>query len=138
MSYVNDFSAKSNIIRSWEMSQGVSSAQDLSYQIIRDYNIRYITVQNSSPHPVGVGITTYISGPTPQIRFMLAAGEIKHLGINSIGSPMQYIWLLDVQTSLPVSEPTALRTDANDFVLRNGINKWFVQFFHRPSYAAAK
>ncbi len=128
---------KHNIIRDYDKAQGTTHPTDLSYQIVRDYNIRYITVQNSAARPIGVAITSYLSGPTPEILFTLAAGEIKHLGINSQGGPTQYIWMLDVQTSMPTGAPTALRRDSNDFVLRDGLNKWFVHFFSRPSYSAA-
>ena len=126
-----------NIVRDYDESQGTTHPTDLSYQIVRDYNLRYITVQNSSTHPVGFAITTYINGPTPEILSALAGGEIKHLGINTHGGPPQYIWLLDVQTLLPLGPPTLIRSDANDFVARQGVNMWWIQFFSRPSYSAA-
>ena len=126
-----------NIVRDYDKAQGTTHPTDLSYQIIRDYGIRYITIQNSATRPVAFAITPYLSGPTPPILATLAAGEIKHLGINSQGGPPQYIWILDVQTKMPVGAPTCLRRDANDFVLRDGMNKWWVQFFKRPSYSPA-
>jgi len=127
-----------NIRRSWNEQQGFTHPTDSHVQILRDYNSRYITVQNSATRPIGVAITPYLSGPTPNILFTADAGEIKHLGINSHGGPPQYIWLLDVQTKMPTMPPTLIRSNANDLVLRDGINKWSVQFFRRPSYAAAK
>ena len=127
----------SNIRRDYDKAQGTTHPTDLSYQIIRDTGLRYITVQNSSPRPVGFAITTYINGPTPPILASLAGGEIKHLGINSHGGPPQFIWVLDVQTHMPISEPTSLRSDAQDFVLRDGVNKWWVQSFRRPSFSPA-
>ena len=125
-----------NIVRDYDKSQGTTHPTDLSYQIIRDYNLRYITVQNSSPRPVAFAITTYLNGPTPPILATLAGGEIKHLGINTQGGPPQYIWLLGVQTSLPTGPPTPLRSDANDFVIRDGMNMQWVQAFVRPSFSA--
>jgi hypothetical protein len=127
-----------NIVRDYDKAQGTTHPADLSYQIIRDYNIRYITVENSSPRPVGVAITTYLSGPTPPILFTLAGGEIKHLGINTHGGPPQYIWLLDVQTLKETGNPTHIRSNSNQLVIRDGLNKQFIQFFIRPSYSAAK
>lgn len=127
-----------NTITDYDKLQGTTHPSDLSYQIARDINSRYITVENSSPNPASVAITTYLSGPTPEVLFTLAGGEIKHLGINSHGGPPQYIWILDYQTKEPVSQPTLIRSNANQLVLRDGINKWFVHFFRRPSYAAAK
>jgi hypothetical protein len=126
-----------NIVRDYDQSQGTTHPTDLSYQILRDYHIRYITVQNSAVRPIGVAITLYLSGPTPPILFTLAAGEIRHLGINTQGGPPQFIWLLDVQTSMPTGGSTILRSDANDFVIRDGLNKQWVQSFRRPSYSAA-
>ena len=132
------FQPSYSITRDWNKLQGTSHASDLTTQIIRDYNSRYITIENSSPRPIGVAITPYISGPTPPILFTLAGGEIKHLGINSQGGPAQSIWMLDVQTHKPVGNPTVLRRDANSFVLRDALSKWYVHFFKRASYAAAK
>ena len=127
-----------NIVRDYDQAQGTTHPTDLSYQIIRDYNLRYITVQNSATRPVGIAITPYLSGPTPPILFTLAAGEIKHLGINSQGASPQYIWLLSVQTLMPTGAPTTIRSTSNDLVVRDGLNKQWIQFFSRPSYSAAK
>lgn len=127
-----------NIVRDYEKLQGVTHPTDLSYQIIRDINSRYITVENSAARPMGIAITDYLSGPTPQILFTLGPGEIKHLGINSQGGPPQYIWILSVQTGLPIGAPTCLRRDVNQFVVRDGLNKAFIHFFKRPSYSAAR
>jgi len=118
--------------------QGCTHPTDLSYQILRDPNVRLISVQNSGTRPVGIAIMSYLSGPNPPILFSLAGGEIKQLGINSQGGPPQYIHLLDLETKKLVGAPTILRRDANDFVLRDGVNKWWVQPFSHPSYAAAK
>ena len=127
----------SNIVRNYLQSQGITHGTDLSYQILRDYHVRYVTVQNSATRPIGVAITPYLSGPTPDILFTLAAGEIKHLAINSHGAPPQYMWMLSVQTKMPVGAPVIFRSDAQDFVLRDGLNKFWVQPFHRPSFSAA-
>ena len=126
-----------SLVRDYDKAQGTTHPTDLSYQIIRDYNIRYITVQNSSPRPVGFAITPYLSGPTPPILKSLAGGEIVHLGINSHGGPPQHIWILDVQTQMPVGAPTCIRSTSQDLVLRDGVNMWWVQFFSRPSFSAA-
>jgi len=127
-----------NIVRDYDKAQGTTHPTDLSYQIVRDYGLRHITVQNSSTRPIGFAITPYLSGPTPSILHTLAAGEIKALGINPHGSYPQYIWLLSVQTQMPTGNPTLIRSNANDLVIRDGLNKQFIQFFQRPSYAAAK
>lgn len=148
-----------NVTRDYNIAQGVSNPADLSTRPPRDINLRYVTVENSSPEkPVGIAITDahYRGVPDPNannvlftplgpvnfkpppIKFSLAPGEIRHLGINTIGSPMQFIHILDLSTKAYLGDPCPFRTDANQFVLREGINKWFVQGFHRPSYAAAK
>lgn len=126
-----------NQVRDYNVAQGTSHPSDLTHQIIRDYNIRYVTVENSSTAPIGVAITGVLStDQTPPISFSLAGGEIRHIGINSPGGPMQFIHIIDLQTKKHVGDPYAFRTDANQFVLRDGINKWFVQAFKRPSYRA--
>lgn len=126
-----------NIVRDYNKSQGTTHPSDLSNQIIRDYNLRYVTIENSSTRPIGVAVVAYATGPIPQILFSLAGGEIKHLGVNSHGGPMQYVWLLDLQTKKPVGSATPLQSNANSFVLRDGVNKWWIQYFKRPSYSPA-
>lgn len=125
-----------NIVRDYNKAQGITHPGDLSYQIIRDYHIRHVSIENSGTRPIGVAITPYINGPIPKIRFTLDAGEIKHVGINSQGGPAQMIWMLDPQSGKPVNHPECLRRDANSFVLRDGLNKWYIQFFKFPSYHA--
>jgi hypothetical protein len=126
-----------NIVRDYNKVQGTTHPADLSYQLIRDYNLRYITVQNSATRPVAFAITTYYNGPTPPIGSILEPGEIKHLGINSQGDSPQYIWLLGVQTSLPTGPVSLIRSNSNDLVIRDGLNIQWVHFYARPSYAAS-
>jgi len=127
-----------NLVRDWSKSQGFTSAQDDNIQRRRDLDVRYITIENSSVRPVGIAITAYYSGPLPKRQFIVEGGEIKNLGINLPGDNMQFIWMVDPETSKPVGTPYPTHTNINSFVLRDGINKWFVQGFHRPSYAASK
>lgn len=126
-----------NITRDYNKLQGVTHPSDTSYQIIRDIGVRRVSVENSSEYPVGVAITTYVSGPTPNTLFTLARGEIKHIAINSQGGPPQFLWILGYETQQPSGAPTPFRTDANQFVLRQGTNKWWVQAFKQPSFNAS-
>ena len=126
-----------NIVRDFDKAQGTTHPTDLAYQIRRDINIRYITIQNSSIRPIGIAITSYVDGPVPNILFTLAGGEIKHLGINSHGGPAQFVWILDLNSKKPVGRPEIIRNNAQDFILRDGLNKWFIQAFKRASYSAA-
>lgn len=125
-----------NIVRETNKVQGTTNPADLAYQIIRDYNVRSISVQNSSTRPIGISITAYYSGPIPDILSVIGPGEIKYLSINSQGEPMQYIWPLDILCGRLAGDPYPLRSDANAFVLRDGINKWWVSAFTFPSYSA--
>lgn len=127
-----------NITRDWEKAQGVSSAQDLTTRIIRDYNIRRISIQNSATRPFGVAITGYYDGPTPDISFYLAAGEIKFLGVNSLGSYPQFIWVFDYNTKQRTNVPTIIRNDASDFVIRDGLNNTWIQAFKTGGVSASK
>lgn len=126
-----------NYVFDYNQLQGTHHPSDLSLQIIRDIRYRYVTVQNSSNRPVGVGVTTYYSGDVPAIRFIAYPGESRHLGINSHDDPPQFLWPLDPHTGLQVGPPQIFARDANDFVLRDGLNGWFVQRFVRPSYRAS-
>lgn len=124
-----------NITRDWNMSQGFSNPADETVMIRRDLDIRRVSIENSSTEiPVGCAITTYYEGPQPRIQFVLAPGEVKYIGINSIGSSMQYLWYMDIKTGASVGCPLAFRTDCNQFVLRQGLNKWFVQAFQTAGF----
>ncbi len=125
-----------NIVREYNKSQGTTHPADLSYQILRDYNVRYITVENSSLRNIGIAVTSYLSGPAPTILRYLKGGEIIHLGINSQGSYPQFLWILDPETKRPVGTPENIKSNSNSLVLRDGVNKWWIQYFKRPSYAA--
>lgn len=127
-----------NIVRDWEMAQGVHAAQDLTYQIIRDPNIRPISIQNSATRSVGVSIVGYLDGPTPPIKFFLGAGEIRHIGVNPYGSYPQFIWLYDAESRGVISKPAIIRNDANQFVIRDGLNMWWIQPFRTGTYSAQK
>ena len=126
-----------NNVLDYNKLQGTNNPTDLSTQILRDTNYRYVTIQNSSYRPIGIGITTYYTGTVPSIRFVVEPGLTRYLGINSQGEPAQYIWPLDPDTSRQVGNPSILSSISNDFVLRDGINGWTVQNFTRPSYRAA-
>jgi len=126
-----------NTITEWNKLQGYTNATDESFQIRRNINQRHVTIENSSPRPIGVAITTFCCGEeTPKLQFVLEGGQIKHLGINSPGEDTQYIYLLDPITQKKVGLQTALRTDANSFVLRDGLQGWFVHFFKHAPYRA--
>lgn len=127
-----------SIIRDWNHVQAYTHPSDEHIQIRRDINTRRISIENSSQRPVGVAITTYYGDPLPKIGFVLQGGEIKAVGINSIGSPMQFINLLDPVTGLRVGSPTSFRTDCNTFVLRDGTNAWFVAGYQTTAFRPAK
>ncbi len=126
-----------NHVLDYNRLQGTNNPTDLTHQVLRDINYRYVTIQNSSYRPVGVGITTYYTGTVPEIRFIVQPQIIRYLGINSQGGPAQFLWPLDPESGQPVGSPEVLSAHANDFVLRDGINGWNVQNFSRPSYRAA-
>jgi hypothetical protein len=127
-----------NITRDWSQLQGFTHPTDDHIQIHRDLNARYITIENSGKRPVGIAITTYFCGPKPKMQFVMHDGEIKHLGINPQGSAMQFIFMFDPISVEYIGSPTAFRTDANSFVIREGLNGMWIDFYFRSSYAAAK
>lgn len=127
-----------NLVRNFNHDQGIRHPGDLGQQIRRNINTRYISLNNSSRRPIGVAINNYMcpmdgQGPA-QIQFILQGGETKHLGINPVGSPAQFITLLDPSTKQVVGGPDILETPANSFVLRDGLNKWMVQKFYQATY----
>ena len=125
-----------NIVKDWRVIQGVTSGTDLG-QGWQPWNIhvRGITIENGSDTPVIVVINNDINNPHKDGRsFYLEGKELKEVGINSQGGTAQFIHLFDYKTKWAVSEPTILDRTTNSFVLRNGLNKWFVHRYHRPSY----
>jgi hypothetical protein len=135
-----------SVVLDYNVLQGVTHPADLTVQPIRNYNFRYVTIENSSPDEyMGISIMdSFDRTPTPPVKFILAPGEIRHIGINTIGEQIQWLHMLDIIKNpkgetiiVHAGDPYAFRTDANSFVLRDGINKWWVQAFHRPSYNAS-
>ena len=119
-----------NISRDWNQSQGFSNPADETVMMRRDLDIRKVSVENSSPdRGIGCAITTYYEGPLPKFQFRLEPGDVKYIGINTIGSPMQFLWYMDLQSGKPLGSPSPFRTDCNQFVLRQGLNRWFVHAF---------
>jgi hypothetical protein len=123
-----------NIVRDWNKAQGMTHPSDEHIQIRRDLDIRRIAVENSSERSISIAIMPYYDGPVPNAQFTLKGGEIKNVGVNLFDGPMQYIHILDPITKKPVGHPYALRHDANSFVLRDGVNLWFIQSFKTYGY----
>lgn len=123
-----------NIVRDYNKVQGVTHPTDLSLQIIRDVNVRYITLQNSSTNVIAFVILNEESTEFPEDWMILNPSEIRHLAINPHGSDAQYLVLADPMSNPPkiMSSEIYLRSNSNDFVIRAGINKWWVDFFYRP------
>jgi len=133
-----DESLAANIVRNTNHVQGYTHVTDEHIQIKRDINVRPVSIENSGQRPIGIGITTYYEGVLPPILFILAPGEVFGISINSQGSAMQYISPLDPVTGQRVGSPAPFRTDSNQFVLRDGINNWFVQAFQRTAFRSTK
>lgn len=123
-----------NIVRDWNKTQGMTHPSDEHIQIRRDIDTRRVSVENSSQRKISIAIMPYGQGPIPSPQFTLNGGEIKNVGVNTHDGPMQYIHIIDPITKKIVGSPYALRTDSNSFVLRDGINKWFIQAFKTYGY----
>lgn len=129
---------EANVVRDYNKSNGYSHCTDSHIQIVRDIDLRRVSLENSSVRPIGIAITSYYGDPLPPVGFILAPGEVKAVGINSQGSSMQFINILDPVTGLRVGSPAPFRTDCNTFVLRDGQNAWFTQAFQTTAFRAAK
>lgn len=135
-----------NIVRDWNMLQGVTQQTDEYNKIRRDINSRLISIENSSRDKViGIGIESFLLVPNihfnpdssnkipgiPEVKykFILRPGENRAIGINTPDGPAQYIYIIDPITKRIIGVPTVLATNANQFVLRDGVNMWFVDKF---------
>jgi len=125
-----------SIVRDWNKAQGMTHPSDEVYQIRRDIGLRRISIENSSiSTPVAIAIESYFGQPPfPVPQFTLRPGQISNIGVNSIGGPMQYVYVYDVATGALLGTPAPLRTDSNSFVLSEGLNKWNVQAFKTMGY----
>ena len=135
----SQFTIPLNKVLDYNVLQGVSHPSDLSTRIIRDINYRYITIENSSDEKtVGIAITnSMMTNHTPPIAFRLAPGEIRHLAVNSPGlSVIQAIHMIDPVNGQFLGDPSVIQSP-NSYVIRHGLNKFWIQGFTRPSYRAA-
>lgn len=123
-----------NIVRDWNKLQGMTHPSDEHIQIRRDIDTRRVSVENSSDRDIAIAIMPYYQGPIPNPQFMLRGGEIKNIAVNNVDGPIQYIHLIDPISRKIIGKPGVLRTDSNSFVLRDGINMWFVQAFKTYGY----
>lgn len=124
-----------NIIRDWNELQGMTHPSDSYVQPLRSVNSRYVNIQNSGYRPISIAITLSMGGPeTPNPLLTIPPGQTVHLGLNDVTGPSQFIHLLDPNTKKPVGTTTCIRRDKNTLVLRDGLQQWFVQFFHQPVY----
>ena len=129
---------KYNTVRNLNTNQGVIHISDLSQQILRDINTRSIGIQNSSIIPIGISITNYFEDKyPPKIMFTMGPRESKHLSINSQGSTDQFIHIFDINTNKYLGPPSIIDRYSNEFVLRQGLNKWFITPYRFPSYRAS-
>jgi hypothetical protein len=123
-----------NIVRDWNKVQGMTHPSDEHAQIRRDIDVRRISVENSSERSISIAIMPYYQGPIPNPQFTLSGGEIKNIAVNLPDGPLQYIHIIDPISKGIVGKPFGLRTDSNSFVLRDGLNMWFVQAFKTYGY----
>lgn len=127
-----------NIIRNWNQVQGTTGVEDDLWKIRNDINVRHISIENSSPnHSIGIAIQTYYllgSTEVPKLQFILRPGEIRDLAVNPHGSELQYIYLLNPQTNKMVGSPSPIQSNAQQYVVRDGINKYWIDRFKSSGY----
>lgn len=124
-----------SVVRSYKKLQGIEKESRRYGVPPRDINSRPVSIENSSPRDVGIAVTSWGGGDRiPPPRFYLRGGESKTISINSKGGNSQWIWLLDPSTKKPLGHPTIFHNHANSFVIREGLNMWFVQFYTHPTY----
>ena len=139
-SYTQLYHMNMNKRKNYPKLEAVVNPADLSYQIKRDINVRYITVENSSTkNPIGVylGLSEQTVA-NPKIDFILQPGQIMHLGVNPMNTVDQFIHLVNPETWKECGPSMVLRHNANQFVLRDGVNMWYVAPFYRAGFRPAK
>lgn len=122
-----------NKVKNYELLQGVVHPTD--HGVRRDLSSKRISVENSGDRPISVRISADFYGD--EMNFTLRGGETKFVAINAVGDGAQYITLHHPITKERLSKPTVLSRESNQFVLRDGINNWFVHKFHMALFNAS-
>ena len=133
-----------NIVRDYNKLQGMTNPADAYVQPVRDINTRYVSIENSSNRPFGVALMLYPmqavlekSAEKPDVQFIIGPKCIRHLAVNPQDLPLQYIHLFDMKHEY-VGFGGILRTDANEFVIRDGVNMTWIQPFRRSRVWSAQ
>src|SRR6187551_2141273 len=108
---------KANIFRDWNTLQGFNHVSDEMSYIRREIGTRKISIENSGDSPVGIAVTSDIDISTPKTKKILRPTETFQAGINSVGEPVQYLWLINPITGNRLSHPLPIRTDCNQYVI---------------------
>ena len=120
--------AYANNVKEWAVLQGWRGPR-APYR--KSLDVRYLRVENSGRDRIGVAINLY-SYDAPMCKakgpsFILNPGQTTELGINTIGAPMQAIWLFNLSDNSLVNTPHLVKEHVNQIVLRQGMNLWFCQ-----------
>lgn len=92
----------------------------------------YFTDQ--TPIPRGMDYEKLNASEYPGTTFLIYPDESRFLGLNPYDGPIQFMHILDPHTGNPVGNPIELRHNAQNFVLREGIQGWFFQPFQSTGY----
>lgn len=116
-----------NRVKMWRTLQGWQGGRE---PFRRSLDVRYGRIENSGKSRVGVAINLYMRD-APACRatkpsFYLNPGEVIELGLNTVSAPAQTLWLFDEKGAL-VNTPHLMKNNVNTFVLRQGMNLWYVQ-----------
>ena len=130
--YIKQIVNDRNKVWDWNKAQGYEFAGDFFPR--RDINCRRISIENSGTNPIKCAVMLYQFGPIPPVQLTLDGGEVRYFGINPPDEESQFLWLLDIQSEKPVATPYILANNGQQFVIREGINKWWVQKFHKATF----
>lgn len=117
--------------------QGVSYQSQLKYQPRRVLGTKHISIENSSPTDLAhFAITNnHVEEDASALTTItLGPGKSVQLSVNAPGETPQFIHILNksskyIGESFCLGPSYAIRSDAQSFVLRHGLNSWFVQPF---------
>lgn len=130
---------KLNIVKDYNMLQGFSDVSENAYTIQRDINTRCISVENSSPmSKVGIAIVNVLTHDLPPVMKVIEPRDTLYLAINPPECTPQYLWILHPVTGKQLGTPIILETNSNQFVLREGLNNWFVQRYKRAVFRSGR
>lgn len=121
------------MFRNWNLLQGYGDVSDEIVYTRRDINSRKISIENSGYSEVLFTISPYYDKIGVNYK-KLKPHEVFYAAVNTVDDEPQYIFLISTKDKKVIGGPFQIRSDANQYVIRQGLNKWYIQPFQQSFF----